>query len=195
MILSEVITVVFGMVGDTNSRWDSVEQVRATAFLVGGAIFLGDTALLLWHMSAGTEPAALGQALVGASWAAAFIGMVGFYPSLVDGQPRLAKAGAVFGVIGGLTMAGMAVLMAGYATDVLTGEPGGATMVLLPGVFVGIVLGFGLYGVACLRSDIYTRPVGLLFLLLPATFLFNLGTGIAGFNRCRRLSASSWSCR
>ncbi|MEF8904723.1 MAG: hypothetical protein V5A29_12475 [Haloarculaceae archaeon] len=50
------------------------------------------------------------------------------------------------------------------------------------GVFPGIVLGFGSFGVASLRTDVYARPVGLLFLVLVLTFLFNLGTGIAGFN-------------
>ncbi|MEF8809215.1 hypothetical protein [Natronomonas sp.] len=133
-------------------------------------------------MSSGTEPAAFGQALVGTSWTAAFIGLVGFYPSLADRSRRLAKAGLLFAAIGGITMAAMAVTMFGYAADVLSGDPSNVAMYFLPGVFVGVVLGFGLFSAVSLRTDLYSRTLGLLFVLLPLTFLFNLGTGIAGFN-------------
>ncbi|QLD86729.1 hypothetical protein HWV23_13650 [Natronomonas halophila] len=166
----------------TNHWWEHLEQWRATAFLVGGLIFVVDTALLVVHMYSGTEPAAFGQALVGTSWTAAFIGLVGFYPSLTDRSRRLAKAGLVFAAIGGITMAAMAVTMFGYATDILSGTPSNVALYFLPGVFVGVVLGFGLFGVVSLRTDLYSRNLGLLFLLLPLTFLFNLGSGIAGFN-------------
>ncbi|MFT4884491.1 MAG: hypothetical protein ACI8U4_002007 [Natronomonas sp.] len=165
-----------------NQWWETLEQWRATAFLIGGLIFVVDTALLVVHMYSGTEPAAFGQALVGTSWTAAFIGLIGFYPSLADRSSRLAKAGLVFAAIGGITMAAMAVTMFGYATDILGGDPSNVALYFLPGVFVGVVFGFGLFGVVSLRTDLYSRNLGLLFLLLPLTFLFNLGTGIAGFN-------------
>lgn len=170
------------MASDTSSPWGSLERTRATAFIVGGLIFVGDTTVLLWHLNAGTEPAAAGQALVGAAWTAAFVGLLGFYPSLRERRPRLTKAGAVFAALGALAMAAMAAAMTGYATGLLSGDPGEAAMMLLPGIFLGIVFGFGLFGVTCLLTDVYAARVGLLFLVLPATFLFNLGTGIAGFN-------------
>lgn len=163
-------------------RWESLERWRATAFLVGGAIFVGDTALLGVHMASGTEPAAFGQMLVGASWTAAFVGLLGFYPSLAERGGWLARIGVVFAAVGGVTMAAMAATMAGYATGVLGGDPGSVTVYYLPGVFLGIVLGFGSFAVASLRTTVYARRVGLLFLLLPVTFLFNIGTGMAGFN-------------
>lgn len=163
-------------------RWESLEQWRAMAFMVGGAIFVVDTALLVVQMSAGTGPSAFGQALVGASWTAAFIGLLGFYPSLVHRSRWLARAGAVFAVVGVITMAAMAATMFGYATDILSGDPGGVTMYFLPGVFLGVVLGFGSFGVASLRSSMYARSVSLLLLLLPLTFLFNIGSAMAGFN-------------
>lgn len=166
----------------STQRWESLEQYRATAFLVGGGIFAVDTALLIGHIASGTEPAAFGQALVGASWTAAFVGLLGFYPSLADRGGWLARIGAAFAVVGGVTMAAMAATMLGYATGVLGGEPGGLTMYFLPGVFLGIVLGFGAFAVASLRTTVYAQSVGVLFLLLPVTFLFNIGTGMAGFN-------------
>lgn len=163
-------------------QWKSLEQWRAPAFLVGGGIFVVDAALLAVHLASGTEPAAFGQALVGASWTVAFVGLLGFYPSLADEGEWLPRVGAVFAGIGGITMAAMAATMAGYATGLLSGEPRAVTMYFLPGVFLGIVLGFGSFAVVSLRTTVYTRSIGLLFLLLPITFLFNLGTGVSGFN-------------
>lgn len=162
-------------------RLDSLERWRAVAFLIGGVIFVVNTGLVAYHMSSGTEPAAFGQALVGAGWTAAFIGLLGFYPGLRERTRWPARIGGFFAVIGGITMAAMAVTMLGYATDIISGDPGGTAMYFLPGVFLGIVLGFGSFGVASLRTDLYSRYLGLLFLLLPITFLFNLSSGIAGF--------------
>lgn len=162
-------------------RLESLERWRAMAFLIGGAIFVVDAGLVAYHMSSGTEPAAFGQTLVGASWTAAFIGLLGFYPSLRERNRWLARIGGFFAVIGGITMAAMAVTMLGYATDVISGDPGEVALYFLPGVFVGIVLGFGSFGIASLRTDLYSRYLGLLFLLLPVTFLFNLSSGMAGF--------------
>lgn len=169
------------MPSDNTRLWGSLEQWRAIAFLIGGGIFVVDAALLVVHLTSGTEPAAFGQALVGASWTAAFIGLLGFYPSLADRNRRLARAGAVFAVVGGITMAVMAITMLAYAADVVSGDPAETSMYLLPGVFLGIVLGFGLFGVASLRTTTYSRSIGLLFLLLPITFLFNLTSGVVGF--------------
>lgn len=159
--------------------WESVEQWRATAFLIGGIIFGADAVLLTADLVAGTEPGAFGQAFVGAAWTATFIGLLGFYPSLADRRRRVLRAAVVFAVIGLVTMAAMAVASLGYATGLLNGELSGVIVYFLPGVFLGIVGGFGLFGVVSLLTPIYSRSIGLLFLLLPVTFLFNLGTGIA----------------
>lgn len=165
----------------STQRWETLERWRTTAFLIAGGIFVVDAALLAVDIASGTEPGAFGQALVGAGWTAAFLGLLGFYPSLAEGSRRLVRAGAVFAVVGGVTMAAMAAAMLGYATGVLGGEPSGV-IYFLPGVFLGIVLGFGSVAVASLQTRVYSRRVGLLFLLLPVTFLFNIGTGMAGFN-------------
>jgi len=128
------------------------------------------------------EPGPFGQGLVGASWTAAFVGLLGVFPGLSDRSRWLARIGAVFAVVGAITMAAMAVTSFSYAAGVLTGDMSGVAMVFLPTVFLGVVLGFGSMGVAALRTGVYSQSIGLLFLVLPATFLFNIGTGIAGFN-------------
>ena len=165
------------------NRWAFLESVRATAFLLGGVIFVANTALVAYNVVVGAEgPLILGQAFVGAGWTAAFIGLLGVYPSLAARSRWPARVGAVFAVIGAITMAAMSVTSLGYVAGVLRGEFSQVVGVFLPGVFLGIILGFGTFGLTSLRSDVVTRNLGLLFLVLPLTFLFNLGTGIAGFN-------------
>jgi len=158
----------------------SLERWRAVAFLVGGAIFVADVALVASHLASGTEPAAFGQGLVGTAWTASFIGLLGMYPSLSDRSRWLARIGAVCAVVGGVTMALMALTSLGFATDVLSGRPSEAVAAFLPGVVIGIVAGFGSFSVASLRTDIYSRSVGVLFLLLVLAFLFNIVSSIAG---------------
>lgn len=170
------------MSSNITQRMRPLEQWYGIAFLIGGAIFVVDAALLVVHLSSGTQPAALGQMFVGASWTIAFVGLLGFYPGLADRSRWLSRIGAVFAVVGGITMAAMAVTMFSYASGVASGEPGSVTMYFLPGVFAGIVFGFGSFSVASLRTDVYAQSVGALLLLLPITFLFNIGTAIAGFN-------------
>lgn len=166
----------------SKSRWESLEVWRSTAFLIGGAIFVADVALVASHLASGTEPGAFGQALVGSAWTASFIGLLGMYPSLVDRNRWLAQIGVVCAVIGGITMAVMALASIGYSTGILSGELSEFVMFFLPGTFIGIVLGFGSFSVASLRAEIYSPSVGLLFLLLVLTFLFNIGSSIAGFS-------------
>ncbi|MEF8842061.1 MAG: hypothetical protein V5A62_10615 [Haloarculaceae archaeon] len=161
-------------------QWERLERWRATAFLLGGAVFAVDVALVASHVASGTEPTAFGQALVGTAWTASFVGLLGMYPSLSDRSRWPARIGAICAVIGGLTMAVMALVSLGYATGILSGELSEVAMFFLPGVAIGTVLGFGSFGVASLRTDIYSRSVGGLFLLLVLTFLFNIGSSIAG---------------
>jgi len=160
--------------------WGSLERRRPTAFLLAGVVFVADAALLTADVAAGTGPAAFGQGLIGTAWTAAFLGLLGFYPGLADRSRWLPRVGAVFAAVGAVTMAAMAVTSFGYAAGVPGGAFADVVGFFLLGVFPGIVLGFGAFGVASLRTDLYSRRVGLLFLVLVLTFLFNLGTGIAG---------------
>jgi len=167
---------------DVNTGWwGSLTESRSTAFLIAGVIFVADAVLLAYMLSAGTEQfLELGQAFVGAGWTAAFIGLLGFYPNLADRSRWPARIGTLFAAIGAVVMAAMSVTSLSYFTGILSGSLGDVAMYFLPLVFVGIVFGFGAFGVASLTTDVYARSVGGLFLLLPLTFLFNLATGITG---------------
>jgi hypothetical protein len=167
----------------STEQWESLEKRRSTAFLIGGLILGVDAALLAVSIHTTTEfPQELGQALVGAGWTAAAVGLLGLYPDLIGRSRRLVQAGTVFAVIGAITYAAMGVTSFGYFAGLLSGELSAVVMFFLPGVFLGTVFGFGAFGIASLRAAGSSRRVGLLLLVLPVTFLFNIGTGIAGFD-------------
>ena len=166
---------------DNESRWQTLERYSWVGFLVAGVVFLVDVALLAVHLSSGTEPSALGQALIGTAWTVACVGLIGVHRRLLGGNRWLRRAVTVFAALGALTMAVMALASLGYATNVLSGALGDVVAVFLPGVFLGIVGGFGLFGLVSVRAGGRDRTVGVLSLVLVLTFLFNLTSGIAGF--------------
>lgn len=162
--------------------WNSLAQWRAIAFLVGGLMFIPKMIIEAADIVRGVERFwTLARVFLGAGWTAAFLGLLGFYPSLDDKRPWLARVGAFFAVIGGITMTVMAIASLGYFTGILNGEITDVLMYFIPGVFGGIVLGFGTFGIASLKTNIYSQGIGLLFLLLPLTFLFNLSSPFIGF--------------
>lgn len=162
--------------------WNSLAQWRAIAFLVGGLMFIPKVIIEAADIVRGVERfGTLARVFLGAGWTAAFLGLLGFYPSLDEKSPWLTRVGAFFAVIGGITMTVMAITSLGYFTGILNGEITDVLMYFIPGVFGGIVLGFGTFGIASLKTNIYSRSIGLLFLLLPLTFLFNLSSPFIGY--------------
>lgn len=170
-------------VSDTNG-WGTLESWRTTLFIAAGVVFAGDLTILLYNLAAGTESQylTLGQGLIGTAWTCSFLALLGFYPKLSERSKWLPRVGSAFAVVGLVTMVVMAVTSYGLVAGVVPGALEDYSMYFLPGVFLGIVFGFGLYSVAMLRTAIYNQPVAVLFLVLVVTFLINLGTGIAGYN-------------
>ncbi|QLG49789.1 hypothetical protein [Natrinema halophilum] len=179
------------MTSENAHQGGAIEAWRATAFTIAGVIFAADAAILAFNLAAGTQEQymTVGQAFIGAAWTASFIGLLGFHRDLADRNRWLVRLGGIFAVIGLITNLIMAVVSISLSAGVIGGTLGDYTPYFLPGMFPGIVLGCGLYGIAALRTSTYTRDMGLLFLLLVLTFLFNLGTGIAGFNPVSKILA------
>lgn len=169
---------------NTTTGWETLESWRGMLFIIAGVIFAGDLTILLYNLAVGTESQYLtvGQGLIGTAWVCSFLALLGFYPKLSERSKWFVRIGGVFAGIGLLTNAVMAVASFGLAAGVVSGALEEYTPFFLPGVFLGIVFGFGLYGVATLRTAVYSQRIGALFLVLVATFLTNLGTGIAGYN-------------
>lgn len=148
---------------------DPLERWSPTLFLVSGVVLIGFAASLaaigLMDMSVPRN------VFAGAGFTLAFLGLLGLYPSIEDGSPRLARAGAVFAVLGA----------SGFAVTFVLGvvEVGGITppawvqpIQLLN--IIGLVLGFFVFGVGTLRTDMYARHLGVLLLVPAVVFAVNL---------------------
>lgn len=172
------------MSNSNTAFWTTLKSRRATLFAIAGVVFAGDLTILLYNFAVGTESQFLtvGQGLIGTAWTFSFLALLGFYPKLAAKSKWLPRIGAVFSGIGVITMVVMAVVSFGVAAGAIPGVLEDYVAFFLPGVFLGIVFGFGLFGVATLRTAVYSQRVGALFLVLVATFLTNLGTGMSGYN-------------
>lgn len=159
----------------------SLEGRSSTAFLIAGMLFVADAALVgSVIVSAGEELMLLGQAFIAAGWTAGFVGLLGIYPTLAEQRPRMARVGAVLVGIGVVVFVVMGVASIGYFTNVLSGDLSALVPIFLPGVIIGSVLGFLTFGVTTLRSDVYSRTVGVLFVVLGLIPVVNITSGIAG---------------
>ncbi len=119
-----------------------------------------------------------------AGFGIAFLGLLGLYSTLVDRASWSARVGAIalgIGVVGTL------VLVVGHTGELagLYAEApawvGAGNLLLL----VGVVLGFGAFGVGVLRTGTQSRSVGLLLLWPPVVFgglIIVVGTFILGAN-------------
>lgn len=166
---------------NTMTWWRSLEQRRATAFLIGGGILAIDAGIVAAEIAVGVDGwMTLGQVFVGAGWTAAFLGLLGLYPELADRSRWLARAGAVFAVIGAIVFAVMGVASLAYYAGIPDGEIEALVPLFLLGVILGSILGFVSMGVATLRTDVYSRTLGILLFIPPALVFTNLLTGIAG---------------
>jgi hypothetical protein len=155
----------------------ALERWRSTAFLVAAAMFVVDAALLTTVVvGSGTSTPDFSQAFIAAGWTAAFVGLLGVYPGLVDESRWLSRAGAVFAVVGTVVFAVMAVAVVAFATGVVDGDFGTLVPIFLPGVVFGSVLGFLTFSVASLRSAIHSRLVGVLLLLPAISVVVNIAT-------------------
>jgi len=164
-----------------NGILESLEQRRSTMFLIGGLIVLLDVAPVAANIVTGVDDwLILGQAFVGAGWTAALVGLLGLYPELSDGSRWLSRAGAVFAVVGVITFSVMAVASLLYYAGIPAGEYEAIGMLFLPGVLIGSVLGFLLFGVASLRTGVHSRAVGVLLFVPPLLVVTNVLRFIAG---------------
>ena len=154
---------------DGNSVLGLLERWSPTLFLVSGVILIAFA----------TSMAAIGlmdmslprSVFAGAGFTLAFLGLLGLYPGLADRSPRLARAGAVFAVLGAL---GFTVTFV-----IATAEFGGIAPPAWIGPLqilniIGLLLGFSVFGVGILRTDMHANLLGG-FLLVPAVvFAVNL---------------------
>jgi hypothetical protein len=144
--------------------WATLERWSPRLYLFAGVLLVGYAALN--GIAAFTDVAYVTvEDVVGpAGLLLGFVGLLGLYPTLVDGRPVLARAGAVcvsLGALGflGITITGFAVLAGVTSASV--------PVVMLLVVAIGMIPGYLSFSLASLRVEAQTRTVGLL-LLAPA---------------------------
>lgn len=165
----------------STQQWKSLEELSATAFLIAAAMFLVDAALVGGVIAgAGDRLMLLGQAFVAAGWIAGFVGLIGLYPELADRSRRSARAGLVFVAVGLVVFVVMGIASLVYFTGISSGDLAALVPIFLPGIVIGSVLGFLTFGATSLRSDVHSRSVGVLLVVLGLFPVANILSGLAG---------------
>lgn len=149
--------------------WNRLESLGEVAFLAAGLLWLGFVGISAYerHVLMNRHQYIwLTEVLLPVGWLCAYIGLLGFYPRVADVAPRLSRASGslvIVGIVSLLIERGGAVVL-GFISDrpfweVITGlEP------LYAIVMATTFLGFLLYGVASVLTQIPSRTVGGLFL-------------------------------
>lgn len=154
--------------------WDSLEQWRSTTFLIAGGLLLGFVA------SNGIEafttvhpPIWVNTLFVSPALVAAAVGLLGFYPQLVNRVPRVALSSAVVIIVAGIAAIALFIVVS------VNGMGVGPTLPFSPVYFLTLltaILGFALVGIAVLWTDTPSRTVGLLVLGPPTVNLIMIVT-------------------
>lgn len=148
------------------SPWEMLDRWSPRLFFVAGAVLAVYAALngLIAFADATVEPK-----VFEAGYVAAFLGLLGLYPSLADRTPWLAGVGAATAVLG---LVAFSVFTAGNLAELagLTSGDEAGSAVFTVMAAVGFVVGYLAVGAAVLRSGAFSRTVGLL-LLVPGVII------------------------
>lgn len=167
LVLSRMVLTI-----NTSPR-ESLEQWSSTAFLVAGGLFLGYAAIKGASMFAGvTPPSAFSVSHGLVALLVTVFGLFRLYPRLSDNTPRLSLAGVVVTVMSGIITVVLLLWLVvttlqieGYPTIPADAPAWTAAALLLS--FLLLAGGFLLFGLASLRTTVFSRMVALL-LLVPA---------------------------
>lgn len=174
--------VLISMPLSSTQRWDSLENWQSTLFLVAGVLFGINVVIVATGTATGSEKMTvlLGETFNAAAWAVALVGLLGFYPGVADRSNWLARAGAVCAAIGVVVFTALSMLSLVYYVEFIDGNIESLVPLILPGVIIGGVLSFLLFGITSLRSDGHPRTIGVLLLLPPLIVVANIMGGAAG---------------
>ena len=166
--------------------WNWLESRTPTVFFVAGAVFVGYAGLKVTRLVTEIAVPDVVNVTVGhLGLLGVALGLLGLYPQVRSAAPRSARAGVVASVLSGvcsvvllvavlhltLSMGGYPAIPEDTAQGFLSPFVG---VVLLLVSLLAILLGFFLFGVASLRTDAVSEPIGYL-LLVPSimwTMLF-----------------------
>lgn len=169
----------------------SLEKVSSELFLISGAVGIVYASLYGMEAFVGTYPA-VRDFLGPISYIVAFVGLLGLHARLADRRPKLAHAGAFFAVLAGV---GFLLSLLGSAGVVPSELPAMVEAIQFLFILVGWVLSFLLFSVGGLRSDAFTRTVGILLLAPVAVQVLNIGAVAAGYSspEARLFNSGLWA--
>jgi FtsH-binding integral membrane protein len=149
--------------------WELLENRRQTSFVSSGGLFLITAVLFgLEAFTAVSRPVWLTGLVGSLGLVVAFAGLVGLYPGLRDREPRLARAGMALVAVAVMGLIVFPLCLLAETSGIPLPAP---PIVAFVGAMLAIILVFVLFGAASLRSGVHSRVVGLLLLMLVATFV------------------------
>ena len=155
-----------------------------TFFLIAGGLFLINAVIVVSGITTGSErmTTLLGETFNAAAWAVALVGLLGLYPGVADRSRWLSRIGAICATIGVVVFTVLSGLSLAFYARIVEGSIQNLVPLILPGVILGGVLSFLLFGIATLRTEVYPRVIGGLLLLPPLIVVLNIFGGAAGLD-------------
>ena len=155
-----------------------------TFFLIAGGFFLINAVIVVSGITTGSErmTTLLGETFNAAAWAIALVGLLGLYPGVADRSRWLSRIGAICATIGVVVFTVLSGLSLAFYARIVEGSIQNLVPLILPGVILGGVLSFLLFGIATLRTEVYPRVIGSLLLLPPFIVVLNIFGGAAGLD-------------
>jgi drug/metabolite transporter (DMT)-like permease len=157
--------------------------MNPTLFLVAAGFFLINAVIVVSGITTGSErmTTLLGETFNAAGWAVALVGLLGLYPGVADRNRWLSRAGAVCATIGVVVFTILSLLSFAFYVRIIEGSIQNLVPLILPGVILGGVLSFLLFGISSLRTGAHSRVIGALLLVPPLIVVLNIFGGAAGF--------------
>lgn len=167
------------MVNSDTVLWESLEKRSSGLFLLAGVLLFGyAVSKAIYTFTDVTPVGAFDVTYGGIGLLVTVFGLLSLYPRLRDSAPWLSLGGIAATLISGildiallLQLATMTLQM-GRIPDIPADAPAWTVFALFV-VFITIFLGFLLFGVASLRTGIFSQRVSVL-LLVPAAGWFGL---------------------
>lgn len=162
------------MSSSNRGLWKSLETWCPIVFLIAGISLSIHVVLVGLIGYAGVSISEGYHAMFGlAGLIGAIVGLLGFYPKLIDKSPRLARASVL--AVGGAGILFSVILVWLLGSTLLVGGPQDTTPgwvgILAPLAIVLIASGFVSTSVASLRTGVPSRAVGLLLLVPVASWI------------------------
>lgn len=162
----------------TQGIWESFERQTVTAFLLAAVLLLAFAAIVgLNSYTEITIPIRVLPVVGGLGLVTASLGIVGLYPRLGEGAPRLSLAGVVAVLLAGV---GELFVIGWPVVSVATGGSAEPPAWYAVGLLIALVfnaLGYLLFAIGTLRTSALSRTVGGLLLVPPVLWIILLIVG------------------